>query len=402
MSPTSREILHADMDAFFAAVEQRDHPELCGRPVIVGAPPDRRGVVAAASYEARAFGVRSAMPSCEAARRCPHAVFLRPRMGRYEEVSRRALAIFERFTPLVESLSIDEAVLDVTGARRLFGDGSQIARSIKRAVQEELGLTVTIGVAPNRFLAKLACELGKPDGLVIVPGEPAAIHDWLAPLPVARLWGVGVTTERVLQKCGIKTVGDLQTVPLEDLIARLGAPTAQWLRALAEGRDERPVGEPTSAQSISRERTFPHDVRGRTVVEAAMMELVDDVGRRLREHGQYAGAVQLKIRYAPFRTITRQCAVRPPACDDFTLRAAARRLWRAESSTEAVRLVGFGATRLVRTPGEPSLFNEFDARRRQLEQLSRVMDTLNRRYGPGTVTVPAPPIDANIESSPTS
>ncbi len=387
MSTAPRVILHADMDAFFASVEQLDHPELRGRPVIVGAPPDRRGVVAAASYEARAFGVRSAMPSREAGRRCPHGVFRPPRMERYAEVSRRVFEIFVRFTPLVEPLSIDEAVLDVTGAQHLFGDGPQIARRIKAAVREELGLTVTIGVAPNRFLAKLASELGKPDGLVVVPDGPEAIRAWLAPLPVARLWGVGATTEQRLRTCGIATIGDVQRAPVERLSSLLGAPTALWLRALAEGRDDRPVGETSPEQSLSRERTFPHDVRERAAVEHALMELVADVGRRLREGGWYAGTARLKIRYAPFRTITRQCPLRPPACDDFTLRAAARQLWRAENAGGAVRLVGFGVTRLTRTPGEPLLFDDLDARRR-LERLSRVVDELNRRYGPGAVTLP--------------
>lgn len=397
MPPDPRVILHADMDAFFAAVEQLDHPELRGRPVIVGAPPNRRGVVAAASYEARAFGVRSAMPSREAGRRCPHGVFVRPRMERYEELSRRVFAIFERFTPLVEPLSIDEAVLDVTGARHLFGDGPTLARRIKAAVREELGLTVTIGVAPNRFLAKLASELGKPDGLVVVPNDSAEIRAWLAPLPVARLWGVGAATERRLRELGMATIGDVQTVPMDRLIARFGTPTARWLRTLAEGRDDRPVGETAPAQSISRERTFPQDVRDRTRVEAALLELVEDVGRRLREGGWYAGTARLKIRYAPFRTVTRQCPIRPPACDDFTLRAAARRLWQAERQGRAVRLIGFGAERLARTPGEPTLFDDLDARRQRLERLSRVVDELNRRYGPGAVVVPRAP---NLDGSP--
>ncbi|MCX7818795.1 MAG: DNA polymerase IV [Kiritimatiellae bacterium] len=389
MDAPPRVILHADMDAFFAAVEQLDHPELRGRPVIVGAAPNRRGVVAAASYEARAFGVRSAMPSRRAARLCPHGVFLPPRIERYEEMSRRVLAILERFTPLVEPLSIDEAVLDVTGAQRLFGDGVQIARQIKAAIREELGLTVTIGVAPNRFLAKLASELGKPDGLVVVPTGPEAVRAWLAPLPVGRLWGVGAATERRLRRHRITTIGDVAAMPLARLAEIVGPATARWLRELAEGRDERSVGEVGEEQSLSRERTFPYDVADRAVVEEVLLELVDDVGRRLRERGVYAGTARLKIRYAPFRTVTRQCAIRPPACDDFSLRAVARSLWRHERDAASVRLIGFGVARLCRERGGLELgFEEVEASRRRLERLSHVMDELNRRYGPGTVVVP--------------
>ena len=217
-----RVFLHVDMDAFFASVEQHDNPELRGKPVIVGAPADRRGVVAAASYEARTFGIHSAMPSGEAARLCPHAVFVRPNMKRYKQVSSQIFEIFERFTPLVEPLSVDEAFLDVTGSERLFGSGVEIGERIRQVILEELGLTASVGVAPNKFLAKLASDMDKPDGLTLVPFSREAIIAFLAPLSVDRIWGVGAVTQKRLDEKGIRTIADLQSADLVSLVSIVG------------------------------------------------------------------------------------------------------------------------------------------------------------------------------------
>jgi len=385
VAPPARTILHVDMDAFFASIEQLDHPEWRGRPVIVGAAPDRRGVVAAASYEARAFGVRSAMPSREAGRRCPQAVFVRPRMARYAEMSERVRGILRRFTPVVEPVSIDEAVLDATGTERLWGDGEALARRIQTAIREELGLSASIGVASNRFLAKIASDLHKPGGRVVVPPDPAAVREFLAPLPVGRLWGVGQVTERRLVAAGVRTIGDVQRAGVAGLMPLLGRPTAEWLFALAEGRDDRPVGGPEEERSISREHTFETDCASRAAVEARLLELAADVGRRLREGGWYAGVLRLKVRWAPFRTVTRQRTVWPPLCDDFSLREHARALWCAEPMRQPVRLIGFGAAGLTRQPPSADLLESATGERRRRELVSRAMDELNRRYGLGAV-----------------
>ncbi len=374
------------MDAFFASVEQRDHPEWRGKPVIVGAAPDRRGVVAAASYEARVFGVRSAMPSREAGRRCPQGIFTPPRMARYAEVSRQVFALFRRFTPLVEPVSVDEAFLDVTGAQALFGDGRRIAERIRAAIRAETGLTASVGVASNKFLAKLASDLNKPDGLTVVPREPDAIRAFLAPLPAGRLWGVGPRTEAALARAGWTTIGDLQRAAPDRLAAVLGARAAAELSALARGEDERPVETESEEKSLSREHTFDTDVGDPAVVEACLCELADDVARRLRRLGKRAAVAHLKLRWAGFETHTHQRRLRPPCSDDFALRAAARALLAARKLDRPVRLIGFGVSGLE-TPGDepPELFTLDDPRRDRRERLSRTMDELRRRYGPDSV-----------------
>ena len=254
----ARTIIHVDMDAFYASVEQRDRPDLRGRPVIVGADPRGRGVVSAASYEARAFGVHSAMPIGRAARLCPTGVFLPVDMAKYAQVSRQIMAILAEFTPLLEPLSIDEAFLDVTASRGLLGDGERIARAIKQRIRDTVGLTASVGVASNKFVAKVASELRKPDGLVVVPpGEEAA---FLAPLPVSRLWGVGRVTASDLDAMGILTIGQLATVPVDHLRARFGGSGAD-LRALALGLDDRPVEPFAPPKSMGAEETFEQDHR---------------------------------------------------------------------------------------------------------------------------------------------
>ena len=377
----NRVILHVDMDAFFTSVEQHDRPELKGAPVVVGAPPDRRGVVAAASYEARRFGIRSAMPSREAGRRCPHAVFLPPRMKRYEDVSRQVFAILERFTPFVEPLSIDEAFLDVTGARRLHGSGPAIAAKIRAAIRAETGLTASVGVAPNKFLAKMASDMHKPDGLTVVSSGPAEIRAFLAPLPVGRLWGVGRVTQAHLERAGLYTIGDLQRADPERMRRILGAHGAAHLRRLAMGEDDRDVQTEWEEKSISREHTFDEDCANRGEVEATLLGLVDSVGRRLRAAGRHASTARLKLRWGDFRTLTRQQPLQPPCCDDFRLRAVAMEMFTRIDPQKPVRLIGFGVCGFDRPASQPDLFGNVAAAEGRRERLSLVMDEIRREYG---------------------
>jgi nucleotidyltransferase/DNA polymerase involved in DNA repair len=381
----ARIILHADMDAFFAAVEQRDRPELRGQPVVVGSPPDQRGVVAASSYEARRFGIHSAMPSREAGRRCPHAVFLPPDMKRYARVSRQVMAIFGRFTPLVEPVSIDEAFLDVTGAQRLFGDGAAIAARIRQAVKAETQLTVSVGVAANKFLAKLASDMHKPDGLTVVPADPAAIRAFLAPLPVGRMWGVGKVSERVLTRAGFHTIADIQRAPPSHLARLLGHDAAAHLYALAHGEDARTVEVTWDEKSISRENTFLDDVTDVALLERTLVDLVEDVGRRLRKAGKYAGLAKLKLRWKDFTTFTRQVPLVPPRCDDYSLRAAAQELFAAEKLLAPVRLIGFGVGQLtLQSAGQLNLF-ETAGQPVRVEAVSRTVDTIRKKYGAAAI-----------------
>ncbi len=385
-----RDILHIDMDAFFAAVEQRDHPEWRGKPVVVGARPDQRGVVSTCSYEARAFGVRSAMPSSEAGRRCPHAVFVPPDMARYGAVSRQVFAIFERFTPLVEPVSVDEAFLDVTGAHRLFGDSTAIAGRIRAAIREETdGLTASVGVAGNKFLAKLASEMHKPDGLTVVPRAPQEILRFLEPLPVGRLWGVGAVTREQLERAGYRTVGDIQRAGAASLAALLGAHTAAWLQRLARGDDDRDVITDWDEKSLSREHTFAADCGDAAKVRAVLCALTEDVGRRLRAAERFARTAKLKLRWSDFQTLTRQKTFATAVCDDFTLREAACALLDGEPLVKPVRLVGFGVTGLCGSRSEQLLlFDDGAADLHKRETLSKTIDALRERFGPDRIRRP--------------
>jgi len=377
-------ILHIDMDAFFAAVEVHDHPELKGLPVVIGSPPDKRGVVSTCSYEARKFGIHSAMPSRTAFQRCPYAVFLPPNMKRYHEVSEQIMEIFRRFTPLVEPLSCDEAFLDVTGARYLFGDGPEIARKIKSAVKEETGLTCSVGVASNMFLAKIASDLNKPDGLTIVPTSEKLIPAFLAPLPIKRMWGAGKKTQAILEEHKIRTIGDLQTVDPAKLAAWIGENATASFRRLAFGLDARELETGSEEKSISNEITFDEDQRDAKVVEAALLDLADKVGTRLRCAGFYATTAQIKVRWTDFSTITRQRRLDPPCCDDITLRETALELFRKESPHSAVRLIGFGVSGLRRTADAPQL-DLFQSSEKQTstrrEALSRAVDRIREKFG---------------------
>ena len=295
-------IIHADLDAYYASIEERDRPELKGLPVIVGGSPDHRGVVCAANYVARQYGVHSAMPSSKAHRLCPHGIFLPSRMDYYAEVSRQIREIFDRFTPLVEPLSLDEAFLDVSGSTGLFGSVESIGRQIKAVIRSELNLVASVGVAPNKFLAKIASDLEKPDGFVVV--DAARVQEFLDPLPVERLWGVGRQTSKVMQQLHVATIGDLRQLPVAQLKAQFGGQGEHFWQ-LAHGIDERKVVPDREAKSISHETTFAADISDMEVLRAWLLELTEQVARRLRRYELRSRTVQLKIRFADFSTITR-------------------------------------------------------------------------------------------------
>lgn len=385
-------VLHVDMDAFFASVEQRDHPEYRGKPVIVGAPPDKRGVVSTCSYEARAFGVHSAMPSRTAAKLCPHGIFLRGDHAKYSAVSSQVMEILNRFTPIVEQVSIDEAYLDVTGSRSLFGDGEAIGGAIRAAIRGELDLAASVGVGPNKLVAKLCSEMAKPDGMKAAPADAAALAAFLAPLPAGALPGVGKASAARLASFGYRTVRDIQKAAPAALEAAVGPNMAAWLAESALGRDARPVvAEAPEEKSISREYTFGEDCTDRARVRAVLQELAGDVGRRLRASGRWANEAHLKLRWADFTTITRQKRTQTAIRDDFSIFEEALALFDRERLVAPVRLVGFGLSALASSPGqdELDLFGEgdrpFDDKRERRERLSDTLDALRRKFGRSAV-----------------
>ena len=372
-------ILHVDMDAFYASVEELDDPGLVGQPVVVGGTPDGRGVVAAANYAARHYGIHSAMPAARARRLCPHAVFIRSRMDRYVEVSVELRGIFARYTPLVEPLSLDEAFLDVTSSLRLFGDGQAIARRIKEEIRDELGLVASVGVAPNKFLAKLASDLDKPDGLVVVPTD--AIEAFLEPLPVSRLWGVGKVSNRDLAAMGVHTIGDLRRLP-EDLLVSRFARTAAHLLRLARGIDDRRVVPDRDAKSISHETTFAIDIDDAEVLRSWLLELTEQVATRLRRQGLRGRTVLIKVRYADFHTVTRSESLDAPSNVTRELYLTAVRLLQAQlaRSPQPVRLLGMGASVVTGEELEQGQLFEAEAREQQ-RRIDTVVDSIKSRFG---------------------
>lgn len=374
-----RAILHVDMDAFYASVEVLDDPSLRGKPVIVGGSAEGRGVVSAASYEARAFGVHSAMPAGRARRLCPHGVFLRGRMERYVEVSRQIFAVFRDFTPLVEGLSVDEAFLDVTGCRRLFGPAESIGRAIKQRIADEIGLTASVGLAPNKFLAKLASDLEKPDGFVVFAAADARRR--LSVLPVGKLWGVGKVTEREMHTLGIRTVADLLATPRELLLRRFGD-HARHLLELAVGHDERPVVPDHEAKSVGNEVTFAEDIADAHSLREVVDHLAEKVAWRLRKHHLKARTVTLKARYPDFTTHTRGHTLPHPTQSTTEIRQAARELLerRLERRGRPLRLVGVNASQLEPEAAAQGTLFDAPARARDA-RLDSVMDEVNERFG---------------------
>ena len=378
-----RAIIHLDMDAFYASVEQLDHPTSRGKPVVVGADPRSgrgRGVVAACSYEARPFGVRSAMPISQAYGLCPQAVYVRPRMARYAEMSDRMFAILRDFTDLVEPLSIDEAFLDVTASQRLLGPAETIGRTLKARIRSELGLVASIGLSPNKFLAKVASDLGKPDGFVVVP--PGGERDFLHPLPISRLWGVGPKTEARLRRIGLETIGQIAQMPVQDLEGILGN-AGRDLWELANGMDDREVTPEQEAKSIGAETTFEQDTDDREEIRKTILELSDRVGRRLRREGYLAGGVTLKFRDHNFHTVTRASVLnRPTDVGDDLFREALALLQRVSWKGKRVRLLGVTATHMhpVTEPAgnQLGLFQPAADPRREL---ARTVDAIRERFG---------------------
>ena len=372
-------ILHVDMDAFYASVEERDNPSLVGRPVIVGGSSEGRGVVCAANYVARRYGVHSAMASVQAKRLCPQAVFLKPRIDYYAEISTQIRAILESFTPLVEPLSLDEAFLDCAGSEPLFGSSAQIGRLIKQRIRSELGLVASVGVAPNKFLAKIASDLGKPDGFVVVAADQ--VQAFLDPLPVGRIWGVGKVTGRAFERLDIRTVGQLRQVPPAELDELFGA-SGRHFWELAHGIDDRRVVPDREAKSISHETTFAADIADGDVLRAWLVDLVEQVARRLRRHDIQGRSVELKVRFADFKTITRSLTLpRPTNVTQELLDAALELLTqRLPPRRPPVRLLGFGVHKL----GESRLVQQrlFDEPERERQsELDNVADRIVAKFG---------------------
>ncbi|HXH08589.1 MAG TPA: DNA polymerase IV [Alphaproteobacteria bacterium] len=381
----NRRVAHIDMDAFYAAVEQRDHPELRGQPVVVGADPRGgygRGVVSTASYEARLFGVHSAMPISQAYRLCPHAVYLPVRMTRYQEISERIFAIFRRYTDLVEAVSIDEAFLDLSGSTRLFGAVEAIAHRIKQDIVQEERLTASVGVAPNKFLAKLASDLSKPDGFLVV--TDAEVESLLRDLPVRRLWGVGQHTTRQLEALGLRTIGQVAQWPQWYLTTRFGK-LGNHIWRLAHGIDDRPVVPHHTPKSISAETTFGVDTDDVEIWRRTLLALAEKVARRLRAGGWMTRRVTLKFRDADFVTLTRSRSFNQPTAVAIDLyRAVDDLLQTLPARRRRARLFGIAASALVPMAHQQlSLFT--DATRKRL-QLARAEDIIRARFGSQAIT----------------
>ena len=393
VQPGSRFILHADMDAFYASIEQRDHPELRGRPVIVGAS-SPRGVVAAASYEARKYGVRSAMPGFRARALCPEGVFVAPNMARYAEVSEQVHAVFGEFTPEIEPLALDEAFLDITGSERLFGGPLELATQLKRRVREQTDLTVTVAVAPNKLVAKIACTLAKPNGLRVV--SATEVRALLDPLPVRRLWGVGPVLAQKLERLGLKTLGELVSYDPRQLARELGDRAAE-LQARAAGVDTRPVVSTRAAKSIGEENTFEANISEREQVSAALTAHADEVARRLRRSGYVGQTITLKIKLGQSRArraarvpgedgeepvyplLTRAKTLRLPTDDGRLIRDVVLELWDAANVGEPVRLLGVSVSQL--SASQQSQLELFTESARPKRQLGVALDAIRERFG---------------------
>jgi DNA polymerase-4 len=376
-----RAILHVDMDAFYASVEERDRPELKGKPVIVGGT-GGRGVVAAANYVVRRYGVRSAMPMREALRRCPEAICVHPRMSRYKEVSAQVFGIFYEFTPIVEGLSLDEAFLDVTASRQLHGDPQIIAGEIRRRIRATTDLTASVGIAPNKLLAKIASDLNKPDGMFRIDADN--LQATLDPLPIQKLFGIGPKTLPAVHAAGIRSFGDLRAAG-DELVWRVFGKHGRLMRERASGIDDRPVEAHREEQSISAEETFDIDIKDGPDLRAHLMRLADRTAARLRAHDLGAGRVTVKIRRGDFTTFTRQRTVEPPTQDTAVISRVAQSLfddWSATRAAAAVRLLGVGVGDL-RTLTQADLFCADPPKESRLDA---AIDGIRGRFGTELLT----------------
>ena len=369
--------MHVDLDAFFVSVEQVEKPELKGKPVVVGGRPDRRGVVAAASYEARAFGLHSGMPLITASRLCPQATFIEGNFAKYRRASQRFMAILADFSPYLEPMGLDEAYLDVTGFESLHGSIRQMALAIKQRIEDELRLCASIGIAGCKIVAKVASDLSKPDGLIEVSAGDE--RSFLAPLPIAKLPGIGTKTERTLKSLGITTIGKLSVTPLSVLKSRFGA-SGDMLHRFSNGIDDSRVAPAGEAKSISRETTFGQDVDDLSRLEATLSYLSERVGSALRQQGKQTRGVTLKLRYSDFTTITRRHTLSRASDTDQAIFATGRQLLQKTlpAAKQPVRLIGIGVSNLTE-PG--SQLGMLDSSAQKLGQLNRAIDRIRKKYG---------------------
>jgi DNA polymerase IV len=377
-------ILHIDMDAFYASIEIRDNPQLAKLPVVVGGSPNGRGVVSTANYVARKFGIHSAMPASQAKRLCPSAIFIRPRMDHYADISHQIRAIFHSFTDLVEPLSLDEAFIDVTGSQKLFGDAVSIARQIKARIASEVGLSASAGVAPNKFLAKVASDLQKPDGLVVV--DPNGIQAFLDPLPVSRVWGVGAQTQKKLDAFGVRTIAQLRLLSIDILKSAFGVNSEHFWR-LARGLDSRSVVPDRDAKSISHETTFSNDIYDNAALQAWLLDLTDQVARRMRRYKIVGRTVHLKLRYSNFETITRSRTIDEPTNATNALADVATSLFDQSNAeiNRGIRLLGMGVSQLnVNRPEQLSLFDQ-EANQR-CKRIDQATDDIRDKFGSQALT----------------
>lgn len=375
-------ILHVDMDAFYASIEERDQPALVGKPVIVGGSPQGRGVVSAANYVVRKYGVHSAMPTSTALRLCPHAILIPPRIRYYAEVSTQIRQVLDRYTPFVEPLSLDEAFLDVTGCESLFGSPVEIARQIKQQIRELTRLIASVGVAPNKFLAKIASDLRKPDALVVV--DPDHVQEFLDPLPIGRLWGVGKVTGQSLEERGIRTIRQVRQMPPHELHQLFGKSGDHFWK-LAQGIDERKVVPDREAKSVSHETTFAVDIDDHEVLRAWLVELAEQVGWRLRRLGLRGRTIQLKVRLANFQTIVRSKSLKGVTDTTSDIQKTVLQLFQdcPLHIGERIRLVGVGVSGFETQPlVQQTLFDDDDGHEHERQhQLDQATDQIRARFG---------------------